>query len=572
MSNRTSTSRSSVSRHVRRCYTASLLLASLGVFGGCADATSEDDADDTADAVKGCNKGGSSASYGGSCRQSPIREQPPASAALPKVTQTPSDVAASLGAIRSVTPAVLEAAGYQQREIFISGSANAYRFVGAPGKDGRWNVEVDPGSAAPYTTRLVVFTPKDPRRFTGTVVTEWANVTAGSDALPDLIWDHSTVFRNGDAYVGVSAQFVGVASAKSIDPARYDALSHPGDSWSYDIFSQAGMAVWRSPEVLGGLRPVAQIAVGESQSAGRMAVYIDALAPRDNVYNGYLVHSRGGSMFSLQQASSTALVNTSGGQVMLPDGNVGRALQESPQYAGSRTDLVTPVLYVMSETDVFAPPFGALDYGPATQENSRGFRLWEIAGTAHIDDTVVNRAAGDLGDAEAAKGAFNAMLTPPQGFPGFTCDKPINTGEHGYVLSAALVQLIRWTRTGGAPSGIPAAEPPLFAGQSAGEPTGTLPQRDKFGNILGGVRTPAVDVPVAALTGVANTPDFACALSGTTEPLSPETLKALYPTHDVFEAKWCDSVGRLARQGFLTFADAQNLSAAGKAAAVPSQE
>ena len=63
------------------------------------------------------------------------------------------------------------------------------------------------------------------------------------------------------------------------DPARYGTLNHPGDSFSYDIFSQAGQAVRDHADVvLGGLRPEVLIAAGESQSAGRMVTYIDAVA------------------------------------------------------------------------------------------------------------------------------------------------------------------------------------------------------------------------------------------------------------------------------------------------------
>ena len=198
----------------------------------------------------------------GAARSSPapIHGQPLPSAPVPHVKgpipgpippQPPAGAAVS-----AVTPATVAAFGYQEQEFFISGKANAYSFVSQPGRKGRWTVQVVPGSAAAYRTRIVVFTPVDSRRFSGTVVVEWDNVTVGADLMPDLVYDHATPFRDGDAYVGVSAQFVGVAGAKLNDPTRYGSLVHPGDSYSYDIFSQAGMAVWRdSAQVLGGLRP-----------------------------------------------------------------------------------------------------------------------------------------------------------------------------------------------------------------------------------------------------------------------------------------------------------------------------
>src|SRR5262249_48794618 len=83
----------------------------------------------------------------------------------------------------------------------------------------------------------------NPARFNGTVVVEWLNVSGGVDAAPDWLYIHDELIREGFAWVGVSAQALGVAADEAADPARYAALSHPGDSYSYDIFSQAGQAV-----------------------------------------------------------------------------------------------------------------------------------------------------------------------------------------------------------------------------------------------------------------------------------------------------------------------------------------
>lgn len=89
--------------------------------------------------------------------------------------------------------------------------------------------------------------PVKPARFSGTVVVEWLNVTGGADAAPDWTLGHNELIREGDVWVGVSAQKVGVDALKTApprgDPVRYATLSHPGDSYSYDIFSQAGQAI-----------------------------------------------------------------------------------------------------------------------------------------------------------------------------------------------------------------------------------------------------------------------------------------------------------------------------------------
>src|SRR5262249_18791113 len=154
--------------------------------------------------------------------------------------------------------------GYMQEEYFISGTATAYTNVGSLTSDGAWTVT--PGSAAAYKTRILVYRPVKPKKFKGTVVVEWLNVTGGFDTAPDWTTAHTELIRDGFAWVGVSAQLVGVEGGSSIlgipsqglkmaDPARYGSLVHPGDSFSYDIFSQAGRAI-RQPagaSPLGGL-------------------------------------------------------------------------------------------------------------------------------------------------------------------------------------------------------------------------------------------------------------------------------------------------------------------------------
>ena len=64
---------------------------------------------------------------------------------------------------------------------------------------------------------------------------------------------HREIVREGYAYVGVSAQKVGVdggqtitgidMSLKTQNAERYSSLHHPGDAYAYDIFSQVGALV-----------------------------------------------------------------------------------------------------------------------------------------------------------------------------------------------------------------------------------------------------------------------------------------------------------------------------------------
>src|SRR6266853_1207629 len=98
--------------------------------------------------------------------------------------------------------------GYKIEEFFVSGTASSYKLSSAPTSDGRWNAV--PAENVPYATRIVTVRPSDPKKFNGTVVVEWLNVSGGGDGAADWIGLHREILRNGYAYVGVSAQKVGV--------------------------------------------------------------------------------------------------------------------------------------------------------------------------------------------------------------------------------------------------------------------------------------------------------------------------------------------------------------------------
>ena len=160
--------------------------------------------------------------------------------------------------------------GYEQSEFFLSGTATAYKSSQPLTKDGKWHVT--PQTTAPYTTRAVVYRPVDPTHFDGTVVVEWLNVTGGIDAPAAWLNAHIQMIRQGMAFIGIDAQEGGIygqaGSIASKDgfgglktQARYAALKHPGDSFSYSIYQQAGEALHADgSQLLGGLVPQRVIA------------------------------------------------------------------------------------------------------------------------------------------------------------------------------------------------------------------------------------------------------------------------------------------------------------------------
>ena len=324
-------------------------------------------------------------------------------------------------------------------------------------------------------------------------------------------------------------------SLKAVNPVRYGPLVHPGDSFSYDMFSQVAEALRHPSGVapLGDLRPRRLIAVGESQSAGRMVTYVNAVHPVAKVYDGFLIHSRGDGGGPLSQNPQTSIT--------------------VPKPSLIRTDVDVPVLIFETETDLIT-----LGYFAARQPDAGNVRLWEVAGTAHDDAYGLS-----VGPDDAGKGALDTTYLPPLTsiFGVITCDKPINAGPQHYVLNAALRRLDQWVRRGRVRGGPTSprlqveASPPTIA-------------RDALGNALGGIRTPQVDVPIAALSGFGQSGSGFCGIFGTTVPFDAATLARLYPSHARYVAAVAKAARRVVRAGFLVDVDAAVIRATAKASTI----
>jgi hypothetical protein len=176
--------------------------------------------------------------------------------------------------------------GYGAEEFFVAGKASSY----------------DSEATADYTIRIVVLQPSDEAKFNGTAIVEWLNVSGGIDTPAVWFMAHREIAGSGYAYVAVSAQQVGIQggasligadmSLKAQDPERYSRLHHPGDAFSYDIYSQVGRLI--RDGAVNGLDPKTILAVGESQSAAYLTTYVNVVDPLAAVYDGFLVHSRFG--------------------------------------------------------------------------------------------------------------------------------------------------------------------------------------------------------------------------------------------------------------------------------------
>jgi hypothetical protein len=418
----------------------------------------------------------------------------------------------------------LAANGYVEQEFFAAGTATAFKADTRP-SDGKWTIT--PTTAAAYKTRILVRRPKDPAHFNGTVVVEWLNVTSG-ESDPDWIYLNPMLMRDGYAYVGVSAQELGVDGGKSLigsltgsgglvtkEPSRYGSLHHPGDQYAQDIFAQIGQALrGPHPTALGGLKAKHIVAAGESQSAIYLTTFADAIQPRTDTFDGIFLHSRFGFGASL----GTSL-NSGGG----------------PGDLRIRTDLKVPVFMAESQTDVMQ--FG---YALAQQPNTDKIRTWEMAGTSHADQWQL--------------GSLPASI--------LGCTTPINTGPMHGVVQAAFTAFDNWVVHGTQPP-----SPPPFRLAS------TDPVRlalDSHGNVIGGVRTPAVDVPVSTLSGSPPTgAPTVCQYFGSTVAFTPAQLAALYGTQSNYIREYTRSLDKAVASGYILRADKASLLAQAKQVQIP---
>lgn len=422
--------------------------------------------------------------------------------------------------------------GYRETEYFISGTAKSYSATDTLDSDGVWSVQ--PAEAAEYKSRIVVLRPMNDADFNGTVVVEWFNVTGGLDAAPDWTQMHTELMREGYAWVGVSAQSVGIEGGgafdlplKVIDAQRYGSLHHPGDSFSYDIFSQAAQAV-RNPvglDPLEGLQVQRMIAVGESQSASRLATYVNAIHPTIALFDGFVIHSRGSSSAPLSRPPQL--------EILAPD----------PVFI--REDLREPVLTLQTETDIFRLNSVAL-----RQADSAAFRLWEVAGASHSDVYTTIKGPQDRGDDPTVADVISNKDARP---PFIQCATPVNDGPGHWVAKAAVAAVDRWIRSGEA-----APSAPLLA-LSADE-TGF--EYDNLGNVKGGIRTPYVDAPVAVLSGEGQPPASSfCGLFGTTELFDAATMATLYPDNATYVNAIDTATDAAVDAGYLVPADAALIKA-----------
>jgi hypothetical protein len=418
--------------------------------------------------------------------------------------------------------------GYEEAEFFFEGEATRYRSVAGTSldRDGRWDVE--PAGTAPFKSRVLVYRPSDPQQFNGTVVVSWNNVTAGYELFAG---DTPEILEGGYAFAGVTTQRVGVHGLAHLpqgllawDPERYGSLSIPSDDYSYDIFTRAALAVGPerdlSTDPMGGLDVRTLIAQGGSQSAGRLATYVNAVHPLAGVFDAFLLTIYFGSGAPLEVGDEVVNIHTPDTPLDIKEALRGRNLL--------RDDLDEPVMVVNSELE-------AMSCVAVRQPDTDRFRYWEAAGTCHVSEQGLELRAPkyerDFGEPFPIADGINRV--------------PMNP-----LYDAAIHHLHGWANGGPPPPSQPLIE-------FAGDPPEIV--RDAHGIACGGIRLPQVEVPVARNSAIPLANDIFGVLYGSSVPFPVAELDRLYGDAATYLGRFEEAARAAEKAGVLLARDADAL-------------
>lgn len=487
---------------------------------------------------------------------SPLAGSASAATPLPDVTGPIPATATSYpfgAADLTLVPEDLSKVGYVEDEYLVSGKANVYDWP-APGP------AVVRTPDAPYTTRILVRRPANPKRFSGNVVVEMLNPSNLFDLNIGWAMAHQQFVRNGDAWVGITAKPIAVQALKNFDPQRYARLSFANplplsdprnctdiqtavdppelrsrateDGLIWDIYSQVG-ALLRSHD---RSNPVPQArhvyGFGYSQTGGYLYDYINAIHPLDvahngrPIYDGYIVAVAGGAFVGAVPINQC-----------VPAPPVG-----DPRLQFK--DVGVPIIHIMSQSDYL---IGIAARRPDSDAPADRFRHYEMAGAGHATPDELNFAAAPADIVKAGR------PVPPM-----SCNEgPRSRFPSKIFFDAAVRNLDWWVRYGVAP---PHADPI--------EVVNGAPVLDEFGNVVGGLRSPYLDVPTSTWFGSSTGASF-CFIAGHEVPFDAARLRQLYPTHSAYVRAVAKDTARLVAGRFITLPDGLDIIKEAARADVP---
>jgi hypothetical protein len=280
----------------------------------------------------------------------------------------------------------------------------------------------------------------------------------------------------------------------------------------------------RESDPLGGLDVRHVLGWGASQSAGRLATYLNAIQPLAGALDGCILAIYFGRGSALEVGETVVNINT------MPSAPANNALTGANLI---RDDLGIPVFVVNSELEAISC------YG-VRQPDTDTFRYWEAAGTCHVSQQVQQT---------------RQILQERDQLVGRPLDPHVNAVPMSLLYDAVFHHMQRWVADGVAPPVQPKIE-------FAGEPPQIV--RDELGLATGGIRLPQVDVPLAKNSAIPRGEGIFALLGGSCEPFPAEKARALYHDEATFLARFEAAAKRAAEAGVLRPRDVPRLMAEAK--------
>ena len=413
----------------------------------------------------------------------------------------------------------VEGLGYIAEEYFLSGRADVYRPVcmaDAPDVASRDNAK-DLGrrdfsrellsADQPFTTRLIVYRPRDPQRFSGRVIVETLHPSGGGSS-PAWGAMHGFFARNGDVHVSVQHPLT-ISGLKTADPARYGALSTVDPTQLWGMLAQTGMATRA-----GALGPLPGNAVKHILLTG----------------------------YSYTGVATATFANYHHGDAKLPDGRKvfdGYLPMADAQYV---RPLDVPVMRLNTQSDFNG--FGGLNNRRPDDER---YRHYEIAGASHVAKPPPPDAATAPTPGKVPTPAGQPKFSPSSCQAAFPAGSQPNDFPLYLAQEAMFDNMYRWIETARAP-------PPSVYIET--NPDGST-RVDQWGNAKGGIRFPQVSVPIACYGVGTDT----CLLFGYTAPFDAARCRTLYGDHGKYVALVRAAADHLVAERLLLPAGAERLTA-----------
>ena len=448
------------------------------------------------------------------------------------IPSTPNNYA-FLSANRVQAAVDLQKAGYAEEEYMVSGTANFYEWT----TDGNVKVKT---SNAPYTTRILIRRPAVAAKFSGNVILEpMENARAWDWAF---MWGTSYEYfiEHGDMWVGVTRSPNAIAALKKFNAQRYASLSManptPNESCGtansrseneeglqFDIFTQV-VAALKSPNTpVAGFR--AQRVYGTSHT-GELVTYAHAIQPMSKAFDGFVFEANPGPS-AISRCGSA------------PGANDPRRITRN---------VGAPVIRMVPEGDV--PAAYALRREDSDAPNDR-FRWYEVAAAPRMDIRYYQHMPVMEDQTKAGEEAL------PGNWPfTYTCGAPVigllELPVFQTAMNAAFYHIDQWARNGTPP---PRVE--RMTVKDPGTPQATV-AADQYGNGVGGIRSPYVDVPVA--TYYTHSPgQGTCRNIGYKVAFDWSRLETLYGSSKNYASKVNERIDQLVKDKWLLPSDAKRL-------------